>query len=163
MNSWRDTTLGEVINLKRGYDLPKRSRVTGSIPIISSSGTTGWHDHAKAISPGVVTGRYGTLGKVYYVDVPFWPLNTTLYVKDFKSNHERFVAYFLEGMALERYDGAAAVPGLDRNVLHQIEIHWPSLDVQRKIASVLASYDELIENNLRRIEILEEMAQSVYR
>lgn len=163
MTGWTETRLGDVITLKRGYDLPKRERRDGDIPIISSSGLSGVHDEAKADPPGVVTGRYGTLGKVYFVDVPYWPLNTTLYVNDFKGSDERFVAYFLESMGLERYDGAAAVPGLDRNVLHRLEVRWPSPAIQVPIVALLAAYDELIENNLRRIEILEEMAQALYR
>ena len=62
MSGWRDVTLGDVCELKRGYDLPRDSRAAGSIPVISSSGPTGWHDEAKVKAPGVVTGRYaGTL------------------------------------------------------------------------------------------------------
>lgn len=163
MTGWNEALLGHVITLKRGYDLPKRQREEGAVPIVSSSGPTGFHTSAKADPPGVVTGRYGTLGKVFYVDVPYWPLNTTLYVKDFKGSDERFVAYFLEGMGLERYDGAAAVPGLDRNVLHRIPVKWPPREIQERVALVVAAYDELIENNLRRIDVLEEMAQAVYR
>lgn len=163
MSLWKTTSLGDVITLKRGYDLPKRVREAGEVPVVSSSGRTGTHSVAKIDPPGVVTGRYGTLGMVYFLDQPFWPLNTTLYVQDFKGNNERFVAYFLEGMGLDRWDGAAAVPGLDRNVLHKVKIKWPPLPAQVKISGVLAAYDELIENNLRRIEILEEMAQAVYR
>ena len=108
---WRDTTLGETITLKRGYDLPTRLRRNGPFPIVSSSGVTGSHDVAKAHPPGVITGRYGTLGVVWYVDEPYWPLNTTLYVQDFKDNHERFVAYLLESLDLGMLVASAAVPG----------------------------------------------------
>ena len=48
----------------------------------------------RATPPGVVTGRYGTIGEVFYVDEPYWPLNTALYVIDFKGNNPRFIAYF---------------------------------------------------------------------
>ena len=163
MTGWTDALLGDVITLKRGYDLPKSTRQEGPVPIVSSSGPTGFHNVPKADPPGVVTGRYGTLGKVFYVDVPYWPLNTTLYVRDFNGSHERFVGYFLESMGLDRYDGAAAVPGLDRNVLHGLVVRWPGRPIQERVAAVLAAYDELIENNGRRIEILEEMTQAVYR
>jgi len=163
MADWRNRPLGEVITLHRGFDLPSRVRLEGPIPVVSSSGVTGWHRSARISPPGVVTGRYGTLGRVFYVDEPFWPLNTTLYVSEFNGNDPRFVAYFLEGMDLARYDGAAAVPGLDRNVLHRIQVKWPDGPTQAKIATVLAAYDELIENNLRRIEILEELVATVYR
>ncbi len=61
-NGWADRKLGDVVTLKRGYDLPHRDRVDGAYPIVSSSGVTGWHNVAKVRGPGVVTGRYGTLG-----------------------------------------------------------------------------------------------------
>ena len=77
---WQETTLGEVIELKRGYDLPKRERFPGPVPLVSSSGVTDYHTASKVAGPGVVTGRYGTLGEVFFVREDFWPLNTTLYV-----------------------------------------------------------------------------------
>ncbi len=100
MTEWSRVRLGEVIELKRGYDLPKRARADGPFPIVSSSGISGNHAEAKVHGPGVVTGRYGTLGQVFYIDGDFWPLNTSLYVRDFKGNNERFVALLLESMDL---------------------------------------------------------------
>jgi type I restriction enzyme, S subunit len=93
--SWRDCTLGDVVKLQRGHDLPDRLRREGSVPVVSSSGVTGRHSEAKAESPGVVTGRYGTIGEVFFVEEPYWPLNTALYVVDFKGNDPRFVSYLL--------------------------------------------------------------------
>ncbi len=88
--------LSDVVKLKRGYDLPKRKRVNSEVPIISSSGVSGSHNEAKVKGPGVVTGRYGTIGEVYYPECDFWPLNTTLYVQDFKGNRPEFIYYFLK-------------------------------------------------------------------
>ena len=160
---WRDTTLGETVTLKRGYDLPTRLRRDGPFPIISSSGVTGNHDVAKAYPPGVVTGRYGTIGAVWYVDEPYWPLNTTLYVQDFKGSHERFVAYLLESLDLGTLVASAAVPGINRNHLHLLPVRVPDESLQGSIATALGTFDDLIENNRRRIEILEEMARLLYR
>ena len=64
---WKSRKLGEVITLQRGFDLPKSKRKKGNIPIISSSGTDGYHSESKVKGPGVVTGRYGTLGKVFFI------------------------------------------------------------------------------------------------
>ena len=94
-DGWRSCVLGDLIQLKRGYDLPNSDRRFGSIPIVSSSGVSGWHDEVKVRAPGVVTGRYGTIGQVFFVEEDFWPLNTTLYVQDFKGNNERFISYDL--------------------------------------------------------------------
>jgi len=92
--AWDPVELGHVVTLHRGYDLPSSQRRSGTVPIVSSSGITGYHDEAKISPPGVVTGRYGTLGEVFFVEEPFWPLNTTPHVSDFHGNEERFVSYF---------------------------------------------------------------------
>ena len=83
MGEWKNCLLGDVIELKRGYDLPQKERLPGNVPLVSSSGITDTHAQAQVKGPGVVTGRYGTLGQVFYIDRDFWPLNTTLYVRDF--------------------------------------------------------------------------------
>lgn len=163
MSGWREATLGDICELKRGYDLPKGSRGGGSVPVISSSGPTGWHDEAKVKAPGVVTGRYGTLGQVFYVTEDFWPLNTSLYVRDFKGNDPKFVATLLRSLDLGQYDGAAAVPGLNRNHLHTLPVRVPELQIQRTIAHVAQGFDDLIENNRQRVAVLEEMARAIYR
>jgi type I restriction enzyme S subunit len=163
MSDWRNALLGEVCELKRGYDLPNAARRAGDVPIISSSGPTGFHDESKVRAPGVVTGRYGTLGSVFYVSEDFWPLNTALYVRDFKGNNQRYIAELLRSMNLGQYDGAAAVPGLNRNQLHKIPVRVPDAISQQAIASVAVAFDELIENNRRRVAVLEEMARAIYR
>ena len=163
MSEWREVTLGDVIELKRGYDLPKRARADGPFPIVSSSGISGTHAESKVRGPGVVTGRYGTLGEVFYLTEDYWPLNTSLYVRDFKGNNPRFVAALLEWMDLAQHDGAAAVPGLNRNQLHNVPVCVPDRSSQDRIASIVASIDDLIENNRQRVEVLEEMARAIYQ
>ena len=156
--------LGDVLTLKRGYDLPERIRVNGNVPIVSSSGITGTHKEAKVVGPGVVTGRYGTLGEVFYIDEPFWPLNTALYVQDFKGNDRRFVAYFLKWVLNGTKSDKAAVPGVNRNDLHARIVDVPSdPNEQSTIASILSAYDDLIENNRRRIQLLEQAARLLYK
>lgn len=137
--------------------------MAGDVPIVSSSGITGCHNEAKAEPPGVVTGRYGTIGEVFYIEEPYWPLNTSLYVVDFKGNDPRFVAYLLRNTLRNYQSEKAAVPGVDRNVLHTLKVCAPGPDEQNAIVSVLSAYDELIENNRRRIALLEEAARLLYR
>lgn len=160
---WDDCKLGDVMTLKRGHDLPKNRRVDGPVPVVSSSGITGCHKEAKAQPPGVVTGRYGTLGEVYYIDQAYWPLNTALYVVDFKGTHPRFASYFLKNALRNYQSDKAAVPGVDRNVLHELKVRVPDFPTQEAIASILSTYDNLIENNRRRIALLEEAARQLYR
>jgi len=161
--SWDECTLGDVVTLKRGHDLPNAKRNPGEVPVVSSSGITGSHNEAKARPPGVVTGRYGTIGEVYYITEPYWPLNTALYAVDFHGNDPRFVAYFLRSQLRNYQSDKAAVPGVDRNVLHKLPAKCPDPQSQQRIVSVLSAYDDLIENNRRRIALLEEAARLLYR
>jgi type I restriction enzyme, S subunit len=158
----RKCLLGDVITLKRGYDLPAQARSAGSVPIVSSSGVSGTHREAKVKGPGVITGRYGTIGEIHFVRNDFWPLNTTLYVQDFKGNDPRFVSYFLKTLNFASRNAAAAVPGVNRNDLHRLPVLCPEVQQQLRIATILSAYDDLIENNTRRIAILEEMARRIY-
>ncbi|TIM10233.1 restriction endonuclease subunit S [Mesorhizobium sp.] len=161
--SWYDCTLGDVVKLQRGHDLPERVRVDGPVPIVSSSGITGRHNVPKADPPGVVTGRYGTIGEVFFVDEPYWPLNTALYVVDFKGNDPRFAAYLLRNTLKNYKSEKAAVPGVDRNVLHLLKVRSAQRSEQERVVSILSAYDDLIENNRRRIMLLEEAARMFYR
>lgn len=161
--SWHTCRLGDFLTLKRGHDLPANLRQEGEVPVVSSSGITGYHSESKASAPGVVTGRYGTLGEVFYLEKDYWPLNTALYIVDFKGCHPRFAAYFLKN-ALKNYQSdKAAVPGIDRNVLHELKVRVPTLAIQLQIADTLWAYDNHIENNSRRIQLLEESTRLLYR
>jgi type I restriction enzyme S subunit len=158
---WREQTLGEVLTLQRGFDLPARDRVDGPVPIVSSSGVTGRHAVGKVDPPGVVIGRYGTLGQVHWVTERYWPLKTALWVKDFKGNDPRFVSYLLRTVSTDG-SAASAVPGVNRNHLHRLPVRVPSVRTQRRIAATLSAFDDLIAINERRIELLEGLARSVY-
>ena len=161
---WEEVRLGEVIEFKRGYDLPQRNRILGNTPVVSSSGITDWHSEAKVKGPGVITGRYGTLGEIYFIRDDFWPLNTALYVRDFKGNDPRFISYFLRGIDFLAYSDKAAVPGLNRNHLHEAIVHYPTdIGEQRAIAHILGTLDDKIELNRRMNQTLEEMARAIYQ
>jgi type I restriction enzyme, S subunit len=163
MSEWKDLKLGEVLQFQRGFDLLAKDRSQGNIPVVSSSGITGYHNAAKAEKPGVVIGRKGTLGTVHFVNTDYWPHDTTLWVKDFKGNLPIFIYYFLKLMQLESYDVGASNPTLNRNHLHKLSLKFPPLPIQNKIAAVLSAYDDLIENNDRRITLLEKTADEIYR
>ena len=139
--------LGDVVTLKRGYDLPERDRRPGKVPIVSSSGVTDYHDTSMVEGPGVVTGRYGTLGKVFFVEEDFWPLNTSLYVRDFHGNEPLLVVHLLHSLDLANQNAAGAVPGLNRNALHMIDVVFPSHELQREIAPFIYN----IENQSRNL------------
>ena len=160
---WKQCQLGNVLTLQRGFDITKKEQKQGSVPVISSSGINSFHNIAKVTGPGVIIGRKGSLGTVFYVEEGYWPHDTTLWIKDFHGNFPKFAYYFLRTLNLAQFDVGASNPTLNRNHVHLLSVYWPPLPTQRKIASIFSAYDDLIENNTRRIAILEEMAQSLYR
>jgi type I restriction enzyme S subunit len=131
---WQLGRLGDLCNLKRGHDLPTNTRTAGPIPVISSSGISGTHSDTKVQGPGVVTGRYGTIGKVFYVETDYWPLNTTLFVDDFKRNPPRFIFHALGEVNFQNYTDKAAVPGVNRNHLHEEPTVLPPMELRQAFA-----------------------------
>lgn len=163
MNQWKEYKLGEILNFKRGYDLPNSERIKGSFPVVSSAGIIDYHSEFKKWGPGVITGRYGTIGKVFFVNEPYWPLNTTLYVTDFKDNYPKFIYYFLQVLNFEKYSDKSTVPGVNRNHLHMEEVLLPPLPEQRAIASILSSLDDKIDLLHRQNATLEALAETLFR
>ena len=161
--SWQELRFKEFVTLQRGFDLPKSQMKEGDVPVLGSNCIIGYHDMAKVKAPGVATGRSGTLGLVQYEERPYWPHNTALWVKDFKGNYPKFVYYKLKTLHLENFNGGASVPTLNRNVLDTLPVRVPDPDEQKRIASILSAYDDLIENNRRRIQLLEQAARLLYR
>lgn len=159
--NWRVVELGEIITLHRGYDLPSRDRKPGSVPIVSSSGISGTHTEAKVSGPGVVTGRYGTIGEVFYIEQDFWPLNTTLYVSEFRGVTPHFVAYLLLTLNFNIFNDKSTVPGVNRNDLHRIKTVLPPLNEQQVIAQILEACDACTLTMQRDIKLLEELFRAL--
>jgi type I restriction enzyme, S subunit len=141
---WNTIRLGELITLQRGFDLPKRNRKPGNVPIITSSGFAGTHNQAPVTGPGVVTGRYGTIGQVFFIAEDFWPHNTALFVSDFKGNDPLFVSFLLRTIDFHTHSGKSGVPGINRNDLHEVEVKRPPIKEQKAIAKVLRDVDDLL-------------------
>jgi type I restriction enzyme, S subunit len=160
---WREVLLGEVLTFQRGFDITKAQQRPGPFLVYSSSGPNSSHAEFRVRGPGVIIGRKGSLGTVFYTDREYWPHDTTLWIRDFHGNVPRFAFYFLQTLGLERYDAGASNPSLNRNHIHKLSVFWPTIPSQRRIAEILSSYDNLIDNNLRRIRILDEMARTIYR
>ena len=163
MSDWRTLPLGDALTFQRGFDITKDEQREGPYSVISSSGPKSTHAEYKVRGPGVIIGRKGSLGTVFYSEEHYWPHDTTLWIKNFHGNDARFAYYFLQTMGFERLDAGASNPSLNRNHIHTISVWWPPLPIQRRIAGILSAYDELIENSQRRIKILESMARGLYR
>ena len=161
--TWSNGKLQDLVFFQRGFDITKAEQKEGDIPVISSSGVTSYHSEAKVSGPGIIIGRKGSLGTVHYSEGPYWPHDTTLWSKDIKGNNPRYIYYFLKTLGLERFDVGNSNPTLNRNHIHDMVIKIPSKDIQQKIVEILTPYDDLIENNRRRIQLLEEAARLLYQ
>lgn len=155
--SWTTKTLGNVVDLKRGFDLPTSRRVDGNFPVYSSSGLTGTHNDYAVEGPCVITGRYGTIGKVFYSGGDCWPLNTALYSCDFKGNDPRYIFYLLQTVPWQEYATASAVPGINRNHVNTHEVTIPDIETQRRIANILDGFTDKIALNNQINGYLEEL------
>ena len=159
----RRVTLGDVLTLQRGFDLPRTRRDPGRYPVIASTGPVGTHKEAMVKGPGVVIGRSGSIGGGQFIKEDFWPLNTTLWVKDFKGNEPRFCFYLLKSLDLTRFNAGSGVPTLNRNHIHPLPVAIPSLSEQRRIARILGTLDDKIELNRRMNATLEGMARALFK
>ena len=160
---WAEVPLGDVITLQRGFDLPSQNRKSGTVPIVSSSGISDYHAEVGVKGPGVVTGRYGTIGQVFLIKEDYWPLNTTLWVKDFHGNDPHFASYLLRTIDFQSCSDKSSVPGVNRNDLHRIPVLLPPLAEQKAIAAVLGALDDKIELNRRMNATLETMARALFQ
>ena len=163
MSEWKECKLGDVITLQRGHDLPKSKMIDGMIPVAGSNGIIGYHNEATANAPGITIGRSGNLGNAHFYKVDFWAHNTTLYVKDFKGNDELFIYYFLKTFDFKQFNVGSAVPTLNRNHIHPLDVIIPPLPEQHAIASVLSSLDDKIDLLHRQNQTLEAMAETLFR
>ena len=146
---WKMGTIGDMLELQRGFDLPSQARVDGKYPIYTSTGIAEYHNEYKVEPPCIVTGRSGTIGEVFYSNEKCWPLNTTLWVKDFKGTPSFFVYYKLKELDLGKtVSGFAAVPTLNRNDVHMMETVVPPKDILLEFDSQM----QIIHNNLCCIE-----------
>lgn len=161
----KEYKLGDIVTFNYGKSLPKTQRVDGPIPVMSSAGITGWHNKSIIEGPGVIVGRKGSIGTVFYENRDFYPIDTCYFVtvNDSEILDLKFLYYLLLGSNLKELNSDAAVPGLNREIAYSQKFKIPSIEVQLEIVKLVDSYDNLIENNNRRIAILEDMAQSLYR
>lgn len=149
MAEWIDTSLGEFVSLQRGHDLPAGQRVPGSVPVVGSGGIAGWHNESKVSGPGITIGRAANLGVPTLMEQDFWPLNTTLYVTDFRGNNVRFAYHLFEVLDLAGFNSGSVQPMLNRNYIKSFPIRVPDRSGQDAIAALLGALDDKIAVNGR--------------
>ncbi|MCN3505656.1 restriction endonuclease subunit S [Escherichia coli] len=155
--------LNEFITLQRGFDLPQDKRIKGDIPVIASTGIVGYHNEEKVQAPGVVIGRSGSIGGGQYITNNLWPLNTTLWVKDFKGHHPRFVYYLLKSIDFSQFNVGSGVPTLNRNHLSGVLVADTSYSYEKEVSNVIGILDDKINLNKKINQTLEQMSQTLFK
>ncbi len=158
---WVTRPLSQFVSLQRGFDLPTHARVPGSVPVLSSGGVNGSHNEAKVDGDNFVIGRATNIGRPTWSSVPFWPLNTTLFVKDFLGNFPKFCFYWFLATDLSGFDSGSVQPMLNRNYIANIPVAIPSFVEQRRIAGVLGALDDKIESNRAQQHLGEQLVRAL--
>ena len=156
-------TIGDILELQRGYDLPLEKMAGGEIPVVGSNGIVGFHNVKRSINPTITVGRSGSIGKVHYYDRETWVHNTALYVSNFKGNNPLYLYYLLKNLDFENLKSSSVVPSLNRNFVYPMKVPFVSdIKEQERIAIKLESIDKKIAVNTRMNAELEAMAKQLY-
>lgn len=154
---WRVGEMEELFLLQRGFDLPNPARTPGKYPVMAASGFNGNHAEYKVEGPGVVTGRSGVLGNVFYVQDDFWPLNTTLWIREFRVSRPLHAYHFLQNFDLLSFNSGSAVPTLNRNDIHHIPVIIPTPEAVALFEKKVGNWFALINRNEQEIQKLTEI------
>lgn len=161
---WKEVRLGDVVTLNYGKGLPAKKRIHGDIPVYSSAGITGWHNESLVSREGIVVGRKGTVGSVYYSKKPFYCIDTAYYLtEDDTEQNLEYIYYLLKYLPLTKLNTDSAVPGLNRDNAYSQTVYLPPLKEQKAIAHILSTLDEKIEINNQINKKLEEIAQTIFK
>lgn len=163
MAKWKKCTLGDLVTFQRGHDLPRTQMKAGDYPVIGSNGIIGYHNAYTTEAPSITVGRSGNVGKPFIYYGRTWSHNTSLYIKDFKGNDPVFIYYFLQTLNLTHYAGGSAVPTLNRNHIHALDVCVPcDVNDQRSIGRYLQLLDEKITENQNINKNLLQQTQSIF-
>jgi len=162
---WRKVKLREWLEFKYGFGLSERERIKGDVPVYGSSGIVGWHNKPVVEGKGIIIGRKGNVGAIYFSNSSFYPIDTVYFVDSLKKEGDlKFFYYLLKTINFQKVDINVGVPGLNRDTAHSLEVFIPQdLNEQRRIAEILSAFDDKIELNNKINKTLEEMAQGIFR
>ncbi|RKU16586.1 restriction endonuclease subunit S [Candidatus Poribacteria bacterium] len=157
---WNLAMLKYTARLVYGDTLVSENRENGVVPVYGSNGIIDTHSSANTLSPAIIVGRKGSLGKIQYSDVPCFVIDTAYYI-DRRTSHVnlRWLHYIFQALKLERFRNSV-LPGLNRESAEGQYVPLITAEEQTQIAKFLdrktGQIDELIRVKERRIELLQE-------
>lgn len=151
---WETGTIKDIFTLESGFNLPSNQDTTelgqntaGKYPIISARGIVGYHNEYKIPGPGVVMGRTGVIGEIYFTLDGFWPTTTSLFVKEYKHAAPVFAYLMLKGLNLLRLNISIAVPTITVDDVHELACVIPPLKIIEDFESTVQVFFQRIEEN----------------
>ena len=166
---WRETHLSEVAVIasgKRPTVVSKNPTPTCQVPVVGGGGPSGFTDKALYDGHILITGRVGTLGKLFAPSGPCWPSDNALVIQPRSSRTDAvFLRYALQLVISEAagMNRGAANPLITQGDLGRLAIAHPPLPEQRAIAHILGTLDDKIEVNRRMSQTLEAMARALFK
>lgn len=134
--------LGDIVRIKNGKDHKELGE--GEYPVFGSGGIMRYADTYAYNKPSVLIPRKGSLGNLFYVDFPFWNVDTIFYTEiDEAQIHPKFFYYYMTTVGLGDMNQAGGVPSQTQSVLNELKIPVPPLEVQREIVEVLNLFTNL--------------------
>jgi len=163
-DGWFKTTVGEYSPFVYGKAIKKDDQRTMGIPVYGSNGIYTYSDSALVQQHAVIIGRKGSVGKVHLSVEKCWISDTAFYVIKDSLNESYFVYYLLSSLGLENMNTDAAVPGLNRDNAHRLEIKIPnSIEKRINVVEPLIKLDQKIYLNNQINQTLESIAQAIFK
>jgi len=159
---WTKTKLGEFAPFVYGKGLPQTKRKPGGVPVYGSNGIVGMHSESFVSEPAVIIGRKGSVGEVHLANGPSWPIDTAFFAVGSKDVDLHFLYYLLKTLPITS-NSDSAVPGLNRDFAHSLEITVPDIRGQVAIGGILSSLDEKIAANNSLSKTLEGIAETIFK
>jgi len=154
------SNLGSMLTLEYGEALPAEARSGDGFPVFGSNGEVGRHRKFLIPEPGIIVGRKGSVGKVTWSDEPFWPIDTTYWVRC-ASEDRHWIYWVLTWLPLARLDSSTGVPGLNRNDVYALTVERPGRSAREKIAEILDTLETAIHETEAIIAKLKAVKQGL--
>ncbi|WP_051599267.1 restriction endonuclease subunit S [Metaclostridioides mangenotii] len=160
---YSDVKIEDIFVARYGKSLPKLKRKEGTVKVYGSGGVIGYHNKALVEGPAIILGRKGNIGKVFYEEDEFFPIDTTYYIEEDSSYDLKFIYYLLQTLNLDKLNTHSAVPGISRENLYSLNVSIPDKSRQTAIGKILTLFDRKIELNNDIVDTIEEIIAAIFK
>ncbi|EAA1959557.1 restriction endonuclease subunit S [Escherichia coli] len=151
---WKTNRLENILELAYGKALKKTERIEGDYPVYGSGGVDGSHNEFLVKGPGIIVGRKGTVGSLYWENKDFYPIDTVFYVKPKKYFSLVYCYQLLKTLGLENMNTDAAVPGLNRNNAYRLDVITPTQTIIAQYTNIVQTFRYKMDSNNNEIDNL---------